>query len=308
MIVLENVNKSYRRHRAVSDLSLSVPAGEIYGFLGPNGAGKTTTIRMVAGALAPTSGSIRLGGFDLSRRPREAKSILGYIPDRPFLYEKLSGWEFLVFTADLYKVPGATAERKARELLELFELWDWRDELIENYSHGMKQRLIMAGALLPSPRILVVDEPMVGLDPRGAKLVMDIFMTMARRDRVAVFISTHTMSLASRLCDRIGIISRGALIAEGTEEELRGQAGEGGGDLEDLFLELTSDTGLPSLGGDPPAGAAAAPAARASGGGADPAGPAGADRGGAGEAAADPLGPPQGCGDGAPGGGGGEAC
>ncbi|MDR1040089.1 MAG: ABC transporter ATP-binding protein [Deltaproteobacteria bacterium] len=249
MIRLENVTKSYRRHKAVSDLSLTVPAGEIYGFLGPNGAGKTTTIRMLAGALAPTSGSIHLGGFDLARRPKEAKSILGYIPDRPFLYEKLSGWEFLIFNADLYKVPKAVAEEKARELLELFELWDWRDELIENYSHGMKQRLIMAGALLPSPKILVVDEPMVGLDPRGAKLVMDIFKTMARRDKVAVFISTHTMSLASRLCDRIGIISRGALIAEGAEDELRIQAGARGGDLEDLFLDLTSDTGVPSLGG-----------------------------------------------------------
>ncbi|MDR3153123.1 MAG: ATP-binding cassette domain-containing protein [Deltaproteobacteria bacterium] len=254
MIRLEHVTKSYRRHKAVSDLSLAVPAGEIYGFLGPNGAGKTTTIRMVAGALAPTSGTIRLGGHDLSRKPREAKSILGYIPDRPFLYEKLSGWEFLIFTADLYKIGRARGEAKAGELLELFELWDWRDELIENYSHGMKQRLIMAGALLPSPRILVVDEPMVGLDPRGAKLVMDIFKTMARRDGVAVFISTHTMSLASRLCDRIGIISRGALAAEGTEEELRRQSKAEGGDLEDLFLDLTSDSGLPVLGGGSPEG------------------------------------------------------
>ncbi|MDR2612740.1 MAG: ABC transporter ATP-binding protein [Deltaproteobacteria bacterium] len=272
MIILENVTKSYRRHKAVSDLSLRVPAGEIYGFLGPNGAGKTTTIRMVAGALAPTSGTIRLGGYDLSRRPKEAKSILGYIPDRPFLYEKLSGWEFLIFTADLYKVERRAAEGKARSLLELFELWDWREELIENYSHGMKQRLIMAGALLPSPRILVVDEPMVGLDPRGAKLVMDIFKTMARRDKVAVFISTHTMSLASRLCDRIGIISRGALTAEGTEDELRRQSRAEGGDLEDLFLDLTSEGGIPSLGGearDAAAGEAGGggQGARASGGG-----------------------------------------
>jgi ABC-2 type transport system ATP-binding protein len=248
MIILEHVTKSYRRHKAVSDLSLKVPAGEIYGFLGPNGAGKTTTIRMVAGALAPTSGSIRLGGFDLARRPKEAKSILGYIPDRPFLYEKLSGWEFLSFTADLYRMGKADSEKKAQGLLELFELWDWRDELIENYSHGMKQRLIMAGALLPSPRILVVDEPMVGLDPRGAKLVMEIFKTMARRDGVAVFISTHPMSLASRLCDRIGIISRGALTAEGTEEELKRQSKTEKGDLEDLFLDLTQDGGLPRLG------------------------------------------------------------
>jgi ABC-2 type transport system ATP-binding protein len=243
MIRVERVYKNYRQHQAVADLSLAVPPGEIYGFLGPNGAGKTTTIRMLAGALAPSSGTIRLGGFDLAARPREAKAILGYIPDRPFLYEKLSGAEFLAFTADLYRVPAAEAARRSQELLELFELWDWRDELIENYSHGMKQRLIMGGALLPRPRILVVDEPMVGLDPRGAKLVMGIFKRLAREDGVAVFISTHTMSLASRLCDRIGIIQKGRLIGEGTEDELRTAAGAQGADLEDLFLELTSAEG-----------------------------------------------------------------
>jgi ABC-2 type transport system ATP-binding protein len=240
MIELSHITKSYRKHQAVSDLSLKVPQGEIYGFLGPNGAGKTTTIRMVAGALAPTSGTITLGGFDLAKKPKEAKSLLGYIPDRPFLYEKLSGSEFLIFTSDLYRVPKPTAEKKSKELLELFELWDWRDELIENYSHGMKQRLIMAGALLPEPKILVVDEPMVGLDPRGAKLVMDIFKRLARKENVAIFISTHTMSLASRLCDRIGIISQGILTAEGTEEELRVRLGVKDGDLEALFLELTT--------------------------------------------------------------------
>ncbi|MDR1656828.1 MAG: ABC transporter ATP-binding protein [Deltaproteobacteria bacterium] len=240
MIKVEGVNKNYRSHQAVVDLSLTVRPGEIYGFLGPNGAGKTTTIRILAGALAPTSGRIFLGGYNLTTNPREAKSILGYIPDRPFLYEKLSGYEFLSFTADIYKVPKAEADRRGQELLELFELWDWRNELIENYSHGMKQRLIMSGALLPQPKILVVDEPMVGLDPRGAKLVIGIFQKMARQDSVAVFISTHTMSLASRLCDRIGIIQRGHLIGEGTEDELRSLAGSEGGDLEDLFLELTS--------------------------------------------------------------------
>ncbi|MDR1546339.1 MAG: ABC transporter ATP-binding protein [Deltaproteobacteria bacterium] len=239
MIKLERVTKRYRKHLAVDDLSLTVRPGEIYGFLGPNGAGKTTTIRMLAGALAPTSGAIHLDGHNLALKPREAKAILGYIPDRPFLYEKLSGHEFLIFAADLYRVPGPEAERRSRELLELFELWDWRDELIENYSHGMKQRLIMSGALLPRPKILVVDEPMVGLDPRGAKLVMDIFRRLAREDAVSVFISTHTMSLASRLCDRIGIIFKGRLISEGSEAELRQAAGRGG-DLEDLFLELTA--------------------------------------------------------------------
>jgi ABC-2 type transport system ATP-binding protein len=240
MIKVVNNNNSYRTHPAVIDLRLTVNPREIYGFLGPNGAGTTTTIRMLAGALAPTSGDIFLGGFNLATRPREAKSILGYIPDRPFLYEKLSGEEFLGFTADLYRLPRAVAEKRSRELLEIFELWDWHDELIENYSHGMKQRLIMSGALLPEPKILVVDEPMVGLDPRGAKLVMDIFRRLAREDMVAVFISTHTMSLASRLCDRIGIIQKGRLISEGTEDELRRSAGSMGADLEDLFLELTT--------------------------------------------------------------------
>ncbi|MDR1487925.1 MAG: ABC transporter ATP-binding protein [Deltaproteobacteria bacterium] len=240
MIRLENIYKRYRKHAAVSDLSLNVKSGEIYGFLGPNGAGKTTTIRMIAGALAPSSGKIFLGGHNLAQKPRQAKSILGYIPDRPFLYEKLSGQEFLIFTADLYRVPKEQANKRSQELLELFELFDWRDELIENYSHGMKQRLIMSGALLPRPRILVVDEPMVGLDPRGAKLVMDIFRSLSRNDGVAIFISTHTMSLASRLCDRIGIIQNGCLISEGTEQELRQRAGAGSADLEDLFLELTA--------------------------------------------------------------------
>jgi ABC-2 type transport system ATP-binding protein len=240
VIRLERVSKNYRQHQAVIDLSLAVPAGEIYGFLGPNGAGKTTTIRMLAGALAPSSGRIFLAGRDLAKNPREAKSCLGYIPDRPFLYEKLSGWEFLLFTAGLYRVPPREAEARAEELLNIFELWDWREELIENYSHGMKQRLIMSGALLPKPRILVVDEPMVGLDPRGAKLVMDIFRRLAQEEGVAMFVSTHTMSLASRLCDRIGIIYKGRLKIEGTEKELREKAGLAG-DLEELFLGVTAD-------------------------------------------------------------------
>ncbi|MDR1870606.1 MAG: ABC transporter ATP-binding protein [Deltaproteobacteria bacterium] len=240
-IRLAGVSKNYRRHQAVIDLSLTVPPGEIYGFLGPNGAGKTTTIRMLAGALAPTAGRIVLAGQDLAKNPKEAKSVLGYIPDRPFLYEKLSGWEFLIFTAGLYRTPKKMAEARAEELLTVFELWDWRDELIENYSHGMKQRLIMSGALLPKPRILVVDEPMVGLDPKGARLVMDIFLKLAREEGVAMFVSTHTMSLASRLCDRIGIIFKGRLVAEGTEKELKEKVGKTG-DLEDLFLEITEST------------------------------------------------------------------
>jgi ABC-2 type transport system ATP-binding protein len=245
MIELKNLTKTYHRHTAVDDLSLKVAEGEIFGFLGPNGAGKTTTIRMVAGALAPTSGQIILGGLNLAEKPRLAKSLVGYIPDRPFLYEKLSGWEFLEFLGDLYAVTRGELEHRAPKLLELFELSDWRNDLIENYSHGMKQRLIMAGALLPKPKILVVDEPIVGLDPRGAKLVVDIFRHLAEGEKVSILISTHTMSLASRLCHRIGIIHNGRLAAVGTETELRARSGRNG-DLEDIFLSLT-DGGAPQL-------------------------------------------------------------
>ncbi|GHV56829.1 ABC transporter [Deltaproteobacteria bacterium] len=245
MIEVKNLTKIYHTHTAVNDLSLQVEAGEIFGFLGPNGAGKTTTIRLVAGALAPTSGRILLGGLDLAKEPRRAKSLVGYIPDRPFLYEKLSGWEFMEFLGDLYAVSRDEIDFRGTKLLELFELLDWRDDLIENYSHGMKQRLIMAGALLPKPRILVVDEPIVGLDPRGAKLVVDIFRHLAEQEKVAILVSTHTMSLASRLCHRIGIISKGDLLAVGTEEELRRRSGRDG-DLEDIFLKMT-DGGAPQL-------------------------------------------------------------
>lgn len=248
MIDIRHLTKRYKRHVAVDDLSLTVRAGEVFGFLGPNGAGKSTTIRMTAGALAPTAGEIFLGGLNLAQNPREAKSLIGYIPDRPFLYEKLSAWEFLEFLADLRGVSKADLKKRGPAMLELFELWDWRDEFIENFSHGMKQRLIMAGAFLPKPRILVVDEPIVGLDPRGAKLVMDIFRHLAEREQVAVLVSTHTMSLASRLCDRIGIIFKGRLRAVGTEAELRGQAG-GGGELEDIFLKITDGASPQTLEG-----------------------------------------------------------
>ena len=245
MIKITNLSKKYHKHLAVDDLNLTVEAGEIFGFLGPNGAGKTTTIRMVAGAIIPTSGQITVGGHDLAHAPEMAKKLMGYIPDRPFLYEKLSGWEFLSFLADLYELPPSDLKQRGGKILDLFELSDWQDDLIENYSHGMKQRLIMAGALLHQPKVLVVDEPMVGLDPRGAKLVMDIFKHLASQENVAILVSTHTMSLASRLCDRIGIIYQGRLQALGTETELRSRSGDNG-DLEDIFLKITGG-GTPQL-------------------------------------------------------------
>lgn len=242
MIKLINLSKHYRNFQAVADLSLEVSAGEIYGFLGPNGAGKTTTIRMIAGAMRPSQGQVLVGGYSMVESPEEAKHIIGYIPDRPFLYEKLTGWEFMTFIAGLYRMTDPERDLQGRRLLELFDLSNWSGELIENYSHGMKQRLIMASALMHNPQVLVIDEPMVGLDPGGAKLVMDIFRYLAEEKKVAVFISTHTMSLASRLCDRVGIIFKGRLVAEGTEDDLRAKSGAGG-ELEELFLNLTGGDG-----------------------------------------------------------------
>ncbi|MFH1134855.1 MAG: ABC transporter ATP-binding protein [Pseudomonadota bacterium] len=245
MIELIDLSKKFRQVDAVVRLSLRVEPGEIFGFLGPNGAGKTTTIKMMAGTLKPTSGRIIIAGADLAKEPEKAKRAVGFIPDRPFLYEKLTGWEFLQFMAGLYGVNGGRFAPRASSLLELFELHEWRDELVENYSHGMKQRLIMSSALIHKPRVLVVDEPMVGLDPKGARLTANIFRRL-RRDGVAIFVSTHTLSIAADLCDRIGIILKGRLLVQGTVEELKEQAGKSA-ELEDAFLKLTGGEGEQAL-------------------------------------------------------------
>ena len=237
MIELERVSKRFGEFSAVDDLTLRVEPGEIFGFLGPNGAGKTTTIRMMMGLLLPSAGRIRLGGFDLATEPLPAKRISGFVPDRPFLYEKLTATELLRFCADLYEVEPALAERRASELLELFDLADWAGELIESFSHGMKQRLAFAAALLHEPRLLIVDEPMVGMDPRGARLLRSLLRSLADRG-ATLFLSTHSLEVAEALCDRIGIIQGGRLIAEGTLEELRTRAGDARG-LEEIFLKLT---------------------------------------------------------------------
>ena len=211
--------------------------GEIFGFLGPNGAGKTTTIRMMMGLHLPTSGSIRLGGFDLRRDSLEAKRLCGFVPDRPFLYEKLTAAELLRLSGDLYGVPPARSEARIKELLELFDLSDWAGELIESFSHGMKQRLAFAAALLHEPRLLIVDEPMVGMDPRGARILRSLLASLAERG-TTIFLSTHSLEVAEALCNRIGILQNGRLIALGTLEELRRQAGHGQR-LEEVFLKLT---------------------------------------------------------------------
>jgi ABC-2 type transport system ATP-binding protein len=241
MIRLRNLTKTYRNFKAVDDLNLDVPSGRVFGFLGPNGAGKTTTIRMMAGVLKPTRGRVELNGFDLATEPSEAKRLVGFIPDRPYLYEKLTGMEFLRFMSGLYRMKnGAFSEKRASELLERFELKAWSDELIESYSHGMKQRLVMCSALLHRPKVIIVDEPMVGLDPKAARLVKDIFKQQAE-EGTTVFMSTHSLGVAQEVCEEIAIISKGRIIAKGTTDELGRRAGVGG-DLEETFLKLTQET------------------------------------------------------------------
>lgn len=240
MIELIDITKKYGNFLAVDNLNLSVPEGEIFGFIGPNGAGKTTTIKMMGGILAPTSGTVKICGLDIAKHPEEAKSKIGFIPDRPYVYEKLTGMEFLRFTADLYSVDDAHFLEKARENLELFALADWADELIEAYSHGMKQRLIMASALLHAPRVIIVDEPMVGLDPMAIKMVKDLFRKLGRRG-VTIFMSTHTLVVAQEICDRIGVIRKGSILATGAVHELQKTAGTTDADLEAVFLNLTME-------------------------------------------------------------------
>ncbi len=246
MIQIENLVKTFGSFRAVDDVSLEVPAGEIHGFLGPNGAGKTTTINMIAGLLRPSSGRVRIDGHDLALAPEQAKRSLGFIPDRPFLYEKLTAAELLRFHGGLYGLEGRDLEKRSRELLELFELQGWRDELVESFSHGMKQRLVMCAAFLHEPRAVLVDEPMVGLDPRGAVLIKDIFRAMSKRG-VAILMSTHTLEVAEEVCDRISIILGGRIIARGTVGELRTAAGTEDAALTPVFLKLTGGSGLREL-------------------------------------------------------------
>ena len=238
MLRLESVTKRYGDFTAVNGVDLSVSRGKIFGFLGPNGAGKTTTIRMIAGVLLPTSGRIVIGGDDLAAEPERAKSRIGYIPDRPYLYEKLSGGEFIRFVAGLWGNDGKATEERARRLLELFSLSEWENELIESYSHGMRQKLLISSALIHQPEFIVVDEPMVGLDPKAARILKDLFHTYVANGGT-VFLSSHTLEVVEVLCDSIAIINEGNIIAEGTMDELRNQAGAGGAHLEEIFLKVT---------------------------------------------------------------------
>jgi ABC-2 type transport system ATP-binding protein len=252
MIAIQHLVKRYGTFTAVDGISLDVRPGEIHGFLGPNGAGKTTTIRMIAGLLKPTSGHILVNGHDLGRDPEAAKVSLGFIPDRPFIYEKLTAGEFLRFHAGLYGMEDAAITARITEMLELFELGRWEHELVESFSHGMKQRLVMSAAFMHRPRAVLVDEPMVGLDPRGARLIKDVFRRMSERG-VAILMSTHTLEVAQEMCDRISIILKGRIIAHGTVDDLLALAHRGGGEaagvpqLTEVFLRLTGGSGLQEI-------------------------------------------------------------
>ncbi|MDP8225770.1 MAG: ABC transporter ATP-binding protein [Candidatus Lernaella stagnicola] len=238
MILTEDLTKHYGKLVAVNHVNLEVQPGEIFGFLGPNGAGKTTTIKMLVGMLKPTTGRITIAGVDAVKNALAAKAVIGYIPDRPYLYDKLTAMEFLHFVGGLFSMDGVNIDKLGAELLTMFELGEWSDELVENFSHGMKQRLIMSAALLHRPKVLIIDEPMVGLDPKGARLVKRIFRQLAAAGRT-VFMSTHTLEIAEEVCDRIAIINKGQIIAEGTMDELRSPEAAVDNRLESIFLDLT---------------------------------------------------------------------
>ena len=239
MIELTHVTKRYGTKLAVDDLSLAVPAGELFAFLGPNGAGKTTTIKMLCGLLFPTVGTVRVGGFDLATQGDQARQLISYVPDQPFLYEKLTGREFLRFVADLYGMPRERADERLQAVIDLFALHEFVDDLTERYSHGMRQRTVFAAALVHEPKLLITDEPTVGLDPKSIRLLKDLLRAEANRG-TTVFLSTHSLDVAQELADRIGIVERGRLIGCGTLATLRKQASLDGS-LEEVFLKLTEE-------------------------------------------------------------------
>ncbi|MEM6995731.1 MAG: ABC transporter ATP-binding protein [Myxococcota bacterium] len=241
LIVVDDLHKRYGDFAAVAGISFEVQPGEVFGFLGPNGAGKTTTMRIIAGLLRCTSGRVTVDGHDVVDDALAAKAVSAYIPDRPFVYEKLTAFEFLEFVGGLHRMGNRAIADRGEALLERFELGRWADALIEGFSHGMKQRLVFCAALLTEPPLLVVDEPMVGLDPRGARLVKAVLREHVAGDRGAVLLSTHTMDVAQEVCDRIAIVSRGRIAALGTMDELREQADRPGSNLEQIFLRLTEE-------------------------------------------------------------------
>lgn len=237
-IKLTNITKSYRKQVAVHNFNLEIPKGELFGFLGPNGAGKTTTIKMMTGLLEPSNGSVEIGGINIWEEAIKAKKLIAYVPDQPNLYPKLTGWDYLEFIASVFRIPQDTFQAKAEELLRVFRLTDRADELIEGYSHGMKQKIAICGALVHEPDVLFLDEPTVGLDPQSARSLKSLLRKLCDNGMTA-FVSTHILEIAEQMCDRIGIISDGRIIALGTMDELKTHEEKGEQSLEDIFLELT---------------------------------------------------------------------
>lgn len=238
LIETRDLMKRYGDKVAVNNVNFNVYGGEVFGFLGPNGAGKTTTIKMIVGLLQPTSGSVKVAGYDVQTQPILAKASCGYVPDTPNLYAKLTGRELLRFVGDLYNLDRTQATRRIEELLRMFDLVRAAEDTVDSYSHGMQQKASLAAALMHDPRVLVLDEPTVGLDPKSARLIKDILRQLADRG-AAVMLSTHILEIAERMCDRIGIINQGQLIAQGTMDELRALDKTGQTSLEDIFLDLT---------------------------------------------------------------------
>jgi ABC-2 type transport system ATP-binding protein len=238
LIKTRELQKKYGPATVVNGLNLEVKGGEIFGFLGPNGAGKTTTIKMLTGLLDPTAGEAFICGYPIGKQPAAAKALMAYVPDQPKLYHKLSAREFLLLIGALYRVPAPIARERAEQLLNLFGLQARAEELLEGYSHGMRQKVVLASALIHQPKVILLDEPTVGLDPSSARLLKDILQELARQG-VAVFVSTHILEIAERMCHRVGILKDGVLIAQGSPDELRQQVGGSGESLEDIFLELT---------------------------------------------------------------------
>jgi len=241
MIKLENVTKSYGKVLALDSLNLEVSRGEFFGFLGPNGAGKTTTIKIIAGLLEPDNGRVIINGIDIHKDPISVKKQMGFIPDNPFLYEKLTAREYLQFIGKIFDMPDREISERSDYLLDLFGLANWQNDIIESYSHGMRQKTVMSGALLHKPGIIVVDEPMVGLDPKGIILIKKIFTNLTREEGVTIFMCTHTLSIAQEICTRIGIIHKGKLIAERTADDLKKSETQDQKNLEDIFMILTEE-------------------------------------------------------------------
>lgn len=238
MIIIDHLVKRYNDHVAVNDISLEIKSGEIFGFLGPNGAGKTSTIKIIMGLMKPTSGKIFIDGHDVQKDPIAAKKALGYVPDRPILYEKLTAWEYMKFIAGIYGIDDTALRERGMKYLQIFELNEWTDELVENFSHGMKQRLNLSAVFMRNPKVLILDEPLIGLDPRGARLLKEMLLT-SRNNGMCIFMSTHILEIAEQMCDRLAIIHKGSIISTGTSGDLRQQAQTPDSGLEQIFLRLT---------------------------------------------------------------------